>query len=439
VFKGKFHLWLSLLLLLLCYFGCGEDEGTLPLEAQFPKGSLVQKAVIRIDGEEQGRPSVTSGGLFYPIVLEEGAHDLASQFLGDKEQVLYDWELRTIEVSEDYNPTINITSKKPVNHQIIPPDYDIKQDDEKPFTVIVDASKAQSSHFSIEGLQVLIDWGDGSGTKEYPANQPVVSERYDSGGEKQITLQIKDPIATSAPETRLVPLEEVPILKVEPIHLDFKETETMLPLKIINDGGRILQWDISENIVWLDVEKESGSTSDSDTIRVTVDRSGLKPGDYKDSIKVTTKNNTPKEVQVNVTIAAFTVTPARGDTVIIFTVDASSSSDAFDDVAQLKVRWDWENNEDFNEWTTQKTDTHQYTTWGDKTIKLEVRNSCGGIGTTIRSVHVDPQKPQAQNPEISPPSPGTADDLTARYTYWDAQELPEEGSEIQWFRIKPPY
>jgi formylglycine-generating enzyme required for sulfatase activity len=74
--------------------------------------------------------------------------------------------------------------------------------------------------------------------------------------------------------------------------------------------------------------------------------------------------------------ASFTVTPATGDTLTSFEVDASASSDAQDAVSALQVRWDWENDGTWDTgWSTTKTANHQYQTTGTKTVRLSVKDT----------------------------------------------------------------
>jgi formylglycine-generating enzyme required for sulfatase activity len=86
--------------------------------------------------------------------------------------------------------------------------------------------------------------------------------------------------------------------------------------------------------------------------------------------------------------ASFTVNPASGTTDTLFQFDASSSSDAEDAVSALQIRWDWENNGTWTDWSATKTASHQYGTTGTKTIKLEVKDSGSATDDTTRTVTV---------------------------------------------------
>jgi PKD repeat protein len=87
--------------------------------------------------------------------------------------------------------------------------------------------------------------------------------------------------------------------------------------------------------------------------------------------------------------AQFTVTPKTGKVwETIFYVDASSSSDEKDPAAVLKVRWQWDSDGKFTEWTTTKKAQHKYPSAGTKFITLEVKDLDGEMSSTTREVVV---------------------------------------------------
>jgi uncharacterized protein (TIGR02145 family) len=89
--------------------------------------------------------------------------------------------------------------------------------------------------------------------------------------------------------------------------------------------------------------------------------------------------------------AFFNIDPTTGTTETVFNFNASGCSDAQDPTAKLRVRWDWEND---GKWdttlSTEKTATHQYTTIGSKTIKLEVVDTGGLKGNITHEITVIP-------------------------------------------------
>jgi len=102
----------------------------------------------------------------------------------------------------------------------------------------------------------------------------------------------------------------------------------------------------------------------------------------KNPSKPVTPSNTPP-------VASFTITPSSGTTQTDFTFDASGCTDEQDATSALEVRWDWENDNVWDtDFTVTKTITHQYTTEGDKIIKLEVTDTGGLTNITTRQLSV---------------------------------------------------
>ena len=99
--------------------------------------------------------------------------------------------------------------------------------------------------------------------------------------------------------------------------------------------------------------------------------------------------------------AAFTVSPAGGDTSTVFQFDASSSGDLEDPTSALQVRWDWEDDGVYDTaWSTTKTATHQYmiSCWASMvmfTVRLQVKDTYGLTDSTTQLVSVGNTKPTA--------------------------------------------
>lgn len=88
--------------------------------------------------------------------------------------------------------------------------------------------------------------------------------------------------------------------------------------------------------------------------------------------------------------AQFHVTPTTGMVWnTVFFVDASSSYDNQNPKAVLKIRWKWEENGKFTQWTTKKKAQHRYPTAGSKEITLEVIDLDGEISSATRNVTVN--------------------------------------------------
>lgn len=88
--------------------------------------------------------------------------------------------------------------------------------------------------------------------------------------------------------------------------------------------------------------------------------------------------------------AQFSVEPAAGDTNTTFQFDASQSADADDAPATLLVRWEFENDGIWTDWTTARTAAHRFTAAGDKTVRLQVKDPDGLTGEMSRTFPVSP-------------------------------------------------
>ena len=87
--------------------------------------------------------------------------------------------------------------------------------------------------------------------------------------------------------------------------------------------------------------------------------------------------------------ASFTVTPSSESISTTFQFDASGCTDKEDQPSSLKVRWDWENDGNWDTaFSTPKLAGHQYASIGTKTISLQVQDTGGLTGSTSREVTV---------------------------------------------------
>ena len=90
-------------------------------------------------------------------------------------------------------------------------------------------------------------------------------------------------------------------------------------------------------------------------------------------------------------VPSFIITPTWGPTHTVFLFDASPSWDVEDASADLQVRWDWEDDGQYDTpYTTVKTATHQYLTYGPRTVRLEVLDSDHLTATATSLVLVRP-------------------------------------------------
>lgn len=92
-----------------------------------------------------------------------------------------------------------------------------------------------------------------------------------------------------------------PLLEVVPTALDFGTTLTDLPLTVSNVGPGTLAWTASTSQAWLSTLPASGSVvaSGSSNVSVRADRSGLSPGSYAGTVRISSSGG---EVDVAVTM-----------------------------------------------------------------------------------------------------------------------------------------
>lgn len=105
-------------------------------------------------------------------------------------------------------------------------------------------------------------------------------------------------------------IPEEPELAVIDSVLAFDMVKTQITFSIQNKGTGTLNWALSENLDWLTLDKTSGSsTTSSDVVTATVDRSDLPPGIYDGVIQVNSNGGNlamqvtmliPEEPELNV-------------------------------------------------------------------------------------------------------------------------------------------
>jgi hypothetical protein len=105
---------------------------------------------------------------------------------------------------------------------------------------------------------------------------------------------------TASADMQLTPV--APELSVSVTSLDFGSTSTSLPFTIMNTGEGTLTWSVSENSNWMSVNPGNGSVSDNQSsVTISVDRSNLDPGDYSETVTVTSDGGSAT-VQVSMTV-----------------------------------------------------------------------------------------------------------------------------------------
>lgn len=123
----------------------------------------------------------------------------------------------------------------------------------------------------------------------------------------------------------------IPSLSLSTNSLDFDSTRTQMSFNVNNGGSGSLSWSASGNQTWMTVAPPTGTNSG--TVNVTANRSGLNPGSYSGTVSITS-NGGNGSVTVNMKVipppppSPVTVTPGAVTTSsIAISWTASSASD----------------------------------------------------------------------------------------------------------------
>ncbi|OQX83402.1 hypothetical protein B6D60_10535, partial [candidate division KSB1 bacterium 4484_87] len=109
--------------------------------------------------------------------------------------------------------------------------------------------------------------------------------------------------------------KEVPDLSVSVNALDFGSSETSKSFNVSNIGNGTLNWQVASDRSWISVSPNSGSTTtQTDQVTVTVDRSNLGPGTFTGTITVTSNGGTETiAVSASKEVPDLSVTPTSLD------------------------------------------------------------------------------------------------------------------------------
>lgn len=101
------------------------------------------------------------------------------------------------------------------------------------------------------------------------------------------------------------------------------------------------------------------------------------------------KKEDDPENQNKAPVAAFSVDPQNGGLTTVFSFDASASSDENEAGSELQVRWDWDNDNEWDtDYTTIKTEQHQYAASGNYTVVLQVKDREGWTDKAEKNINV---------------------------------------------------
>ena len=136
-----------------------------------------------------------------------------------------------------------------------------------------------------------------------------------------------------------------------------------------------VHWDWTNDGLW-DTDLETTKIATHKYTSAGVHTVKLEVIDSDDGTRTITKTVTVTDIQNTVPIASFSVYPDSGNTSTSFLFSAYDCSDAEDDIPDLQVRWDWENDSNWDtDYSTTKIMNHQYSVAGTYEVKLEVKDT----------------------------------------------------------------
>lgn len=96
-----------------------------------------------------------------------------------------------------------------------------------------------------------------------------------------------------------------------------------------------------------------------------------------------------KKEEDNPPVASFTASPESGPFTTLFNFDGTASRDDEDPAEDLRVRWDWNGDGDFDtQYSSNKIVTHRYDEVGDFDVMMEVINSKGWTDQDVMTITV---------------------------------------------------
>lgn len=139
---------------------------------------------------------------------------------------------------------------------------------------------------------------EGDGVWDYDSPDPPTSRehQYAAAGTYVPRLRVTDDKGAVATDSVQVDVSAGPELSVTPTVLQLGADETTGSFTVFNNGGGDLTWSVSESEDWI-VGLDPATGTNSGSVTVTVDRSGLGGGDYAGTVSVSS-NGGSATVQV---------------------------------------------------------------------------------------------------------------------------------------------
>lgn len=282
--------------------------------------------------------------------------------------------------------TVYQTSSAPIASFTVSPESGRQSD-----VFTFDASSCYDAEDPLSLLEVRWDFqNNGVWDTEFSTSKAAIWI-FGQPGEYVVKLEVRDTDGLTGSTTRKV---NVTSGNIKPdafytVNPELGTTETRFNFDA--SGSSDPEDDTADLLVRWDFENDGVWDSDLRTVK-TITHQFLTAGTYNTLLEVfdtdgfsntftrsilVSNPNTPPD-------ADFTISPSTGSTTTKFVFDASVSTDQEDELADLQVRWDWDNDDVWDtEYDTTKTTSRQFSQPGTYIVKLEVKDS-GGL-TDIRA------------------------------------------------------
>ncbi len=266
-------------------------------------------------------------------------------------------------------------------------------------TFLFDASDSWDLEDETDNLKVRWDFESDGNYETELSFEKTAYHKFSSPGEKQVTLLVMDTEGATGTKTNVLAVSNAQPTAAFTVNPESGTVGTVFFFDAsqssdYEDAAQELQvrWDFESDGVF-----ETEFVKDK-TAYYQYDRPRL----YTATLQVLDTHGDVGQtagdvlVQNSAPFACLTITPQEGTVITEFEFDASCSSDIEDDLDALQVRWDWDNDGEFDtEFSLEKITHYVFGEVGTRTVGLEVLDSSGGRTITIRSLEVNNTPPHA--------------------------------------------
>ncbi len=267
---------------------------------------------------------------------------------------------------------------------------------------IFDASSCYDYEDLTPFLEVRWDWeNDGTWDTSFTTSK-TASHQYEAADTHIVRLEVQDTSGLSSSTTKSL-IVNMPPEQNTPPEASFTISPSGGDVHSVYEFDASSCYDSSDSIALLEVrwDWENNGVWDTDYSSVkTAAHQYHTEGLYTIRLEVKDSgglvNATTKKLQVTLSpssnyrpTASFTFVYASNDLLDIFNFDAQGCFDEEDSLADLEVRWDWENDGVWDlEFSVNKIVTHHFNTTGTFTVKLEVKDSGGLTDNHTRKITI---------------------------------------------------